>query len=369
MRGLRRPGEAGDPRARRQERQHRLRRRRPRSGPPRARPMSVFDNAGQDCCARSRILVQRSVFDRFLELLEPAVAAFVVARPARGDAADGPADPRGPARPRAVLRRGRVAVDVAFRGSAPTAPGFWYPADGAAARAGRPRCGARRSSGPSSSVLPFDDEADAVAAGQRHRRTACPARSGPETSGRALRVARGVEAGNLSVNSHSACATGRRSAGSSSPGSAASSGPTRSTRSPTPRTSSSPRTEPGRGTTRGLGHGRTTGGTGGRRHRWRAAASASRRCAGSRRRAPASSSATSTRPTGRASPRRSAALFVRLRRHRRRSRSSAVPHGEARRYGSVDIAFNNAGISPPEDDSILTTGLEAWRRVQEVNLT
>src|SRR6202042_2404160 len=38
------------------------------------------------------------------------------------------------------------------------------------------------------------------------------------------------------------------------------------------------------------------------------------------------------------------------------------------RYGSVDVAFNNAGISPPEDDSILTTGLEAWRRVQEVNL-
>ena len=38
-------------------------------------------------------------------------------------------------------------------------------------------------------------------------------------------------------------------------------------------------------------------------------------------------------------------------------------------YGSVDVAFNNAGISPPEDDSILTTGLDAWRRVQEVNLT
>lgn len=38
-------------------------------------------------------------------------------------------------------------------------------------------------------------------------------------------------------------------------------------------------------------------------------------------------------------------------------------------YGSVDVAFNNAGISPPDDDSILTTGLEAWKRVQEVNLT
>jgi NAD(P)-dependent dehydrogenase (short-subunit alcohol dehydrogenase family) len=41
----------------------------------------------------------------------------------------------------------------------------------------------------------------------------------------------------------------------------------------------------------------------------------------------------------------------------------------ARRLGRIDIAFNNAGISPPEDDSILTTGLEAWRRVQEINLT
>ena len=38
-------------------------------------------------------------------------------------------------------------------------------------------------------------------------------------------------------------------------------------------------------------------------------------------------------------------------------------------FGSVDIAFNNAGISPPEDDSILDTGLDAWRKVQEVNLT
>jgi NAD(P)-dependent dehydrogenase (short-subunit alcohol dehydrogenase family) len=40
-----------------------------------------------------------------------------------------------------------------------------------------------------------------------------------------------------------------------------------------------------------------------------------------------------------------------------------------RTYGSVDIAFNNAGISPPDDDSILTTGIDAWRKVQEVNLT
>jgi NAD(P)-dependent dehydrogenase (short-subunit alcohol dehydrogenase family) len=43
--------------------------------------------------------------------------------------------------------------------------------------------------------------------------------------------------------------------------------------------------------------------------------------------------------------------------------------GIADRYGRIDVAFNNAGISPPDDDSILTTSLEAWRRVQEINLT
>ena len=69
-------------------------------------PMSVFDNAGQDCCARSRILVQRSVFDRFMELLEPAVRGVVVADPARRHDPDGAADQCGTARPGALLRRG-----------------------------------------------------------------------------------------------------------------------------------------------------------------------------------------------------------------------------------------------------------------------
>ncbi len=47
----------------------------------------------------------------------------------------------------------------------------------------------------------------------------------------------------------------------------------------------------------------------------------------------------------------------------------AVYDTAIREFGRIDIAFNNAGISPPEDDSILTTGVDAWRRVQEVNLT
>ena len=47
----------------------------------------------------------------------------------------------------------------------------------------------------------------------------------------------------------------------------------------------------------------------------------------------------------------------------------ALFDGVVQRYGRIDVAFNNAGISPPEDDSILTTGIDAWRRVQEINLT
>ena len=117
MARLRRPGEAADAGARRQERQHRLRRRRPRRA---AAPhhTSVFDNAGQDCCARSRILVQRNLYDRFLELLEPAVAAFRVQDPGAGDGRDGPADlGRFSAPPLESLMDG---ADVAFRGSCPT---------------------------------------------------------------------------------------------------------------------------------------------------------------------------------------------------------------------------------------------------------
>jgi acyl-CoA reductase-like NAD-dependent aldehyde dehydrogenase len=82
----------------------------------------VFDNAGQDCCARSRILVQRSVFDRFLDLFEPAVAAVRVIDPADETSEMGPLI--------SADQRARVAAyvpddtDVAFRGSAPEGPGF-----------------------------------------------------------------------------------------------------------------------------------------------------------------------------------------------------------------------------------------------------
>src|SRR5690242_1158228 len=87
-------------------------------------PYSVFDNAGQDCCARSRILVQRSVYERFLELFEPAVAALRVQDPGLESAEMGPLISAGQ---RDVVESYVDGADVAFRGSAPAGAGFWYP--------------------------------------------------------------------------------------------------------------------------------------------------------------------------------------------------------------------------------------------------
>ena len=162
-------------------------------------PYSVFDNAGQDCCARSRLLVQRSAYDRFMEHFESAVQGVKVGDPALEETEVGPLV--------TLAHRDSVAsfitddVRVAFRGSAPDGPGAWF-APTVVEGAHGDRLSTEEIFGPVVSVIPFEDEADAL-------RIANDTEYGLSGSiwtrdlARGIRVARGVEGGNLSVNSHS----------------------------------------------------------------------------------------------------------------------------------------------------------------------
>ena len=162
-------------------------------------PNGVFDNAGQDCCARSRILVQRSVYERFMELLEPAVRGVVVGDPASRDTEMGPLVSR--THWEKVASYVPEDAPVAFRGTAPEGPGFWF-APTVLTPQRSDRSVTEEIFGPVVSVLPFDDEADAIALAND---TAYGLSGSIWTDdlSRALRVSRAVQAGNLSVNSHS----------------------------------------------------------------------------------------------------------------------------------------------------------------------
>lgn len=162
-------------------------------------PYGVFDNAGQDCCARSRILVQRNVYDRFMELLEPAVAGVKVGDPASRDTEMGPLV----SRKHWESVRGYVPDDapVAFRGSAPSGPGFWFPPTVLTPQR-TDRTVTEEIFGPVVTVLAFEDEADAIALAN-DTSYGLSGSIWTENLSRALRVTRAVEAGNLSVNSHS----------------------------------------------------------------------------------------------------------------------------------------------------------------------
>lgn len=161
-------------------------------------PGAVFDNAGQDCCARSRILVQRSVYDRFLELLEPAVAAWRV-----GDPTDA-ATQMGPlisAAHRETVSGFLDGADIAFRGTAPQGDGWWMAPAVVLASTGD-RLAQEEIFGPVVTVIPFEDEADGI----RLANDTIYGLAGSlwtQNLGRAVRVARGVKSGVLSVNSHS----------------------------------------------------------------------------------------------------------------------------------------------------------------------
>ena len=163
-------------------------------------PGAAFDNAGQDCCARSRILVERRVFDRFMALLEPAVLSMKV-----GDPCD-EATEMGPL----ISAEHRSQVDsyvpegapIAFRGGCPGGPGYWYPPTVLAPADRYASAFTEEIFGPVLCVMPFDDEADAIAIAN-DTPYGLSGSIWTRDVGRAIRVARSVESGNLSVNSNS----------------------------------------------------------------------------------------------------------------------------------------------------------------------
>jgi acyl-CoA reductase-like NAD-dependent aldehyde dehydrogenase len=162
-------------------------------------PYAVFDNAGQDCCARSRILVQASAYERFMEFFETAVKGVKVLDPTSDDSEMGPLIT---ASQRETVLSYVNESDVAFRGSAPDGPGYWMAPTVLETNDTKSRSFQEEIFGPVVSVVRFADEAEAISIANESPYGL----SGSIWSrdiGRALRVARGVETGALSINSNS----------------------------------------------------------------------------------------------------------------------------------------------------------------------
>jgi len=164
-----------------------------------AAPYAVFDNAGQDCCARSRILVERPAYDEFLAGLEKAVAGMRVLDPADEASEMGPLISEGQ---RTSVLGYLDEVEVAFAGSRPDGPGWWVPPSVVATEDPAARIWREEVFGPVVAVMPFDNEAQAIELAN-DTEYGLSGSIFTNNLGRGLRVARAVEAGNLSVNSHS----------------------------------------------------------------------------------------------------------------------------------------------------------------------
>ena len=168
-------------------------------------PIAVFGNAGQDCCARSRILVEKGAFDEFLSLMQPVVEGLQVGDPFDEETEMGPlisADHR-----EKVAAYVPEDAPVAIRGRAPEGSGFWYPPIVLAPVSNHDKAAREEIFGPVVAVIPFEDEEDAI----RQANDTEYGLSGSiwtENGARALRVARRMETGVISVNSNTSVRVG-----------------------------------------------------------------------------------------------------------------------------------------------------------------
>lgn len=164
-----------------------------------AAPLAVFGNAGQDCCARSRILVQEGALDRFMELLEVAVKALRVGDPLDEQTQMGPLISATQRETVSSFLDGQAPI--AFQGSAPEGPGFWFAPTVLSPVKPSDRVAQEEVFGPIAAVIPFTDEAEAV----RLANDSIYGLSGSiwtRDGARALRVARAVQTGVLSINAN-----------------------------------------------------------------------------------------------------------------------------------------------------------------------